>query len=277
MYGANDSFAGSICKHCCRFEMNEKRYEEQTNRIRELEKKMEQLLNKGTKNDDEEDTIRYEEQKIRLDELETKLQKIKSAEEETIKSTIEAKEEAWTTIVSKKVDKELKLVSDKVKHVEEKMKIREEEDKQKELKKNNIIIHRMAESPVMEGEKKNGEDRKAIISLINDVLKVPCEDKDIKRIFRLGKIKDTERPLLIEFQEGTMKNTVLENLSKLRQAEEKYRKISVTHDMTKNEREQCRDLVKQCKEKQSTEESGEWIFKVRGPPGAMRIVKMKKY
>jgi hypothetical protein len=87
----------------------------------------------------------------------------------------------------------------------------------------------------------------------------------------------SERPILIEFQEGTMKNAVLENLSKLRQAEEKYRKISVTHDMTTNERDQCRELVKKCKENQSKEESGEWMFKVRGPPGAMRIVKMKKY
>jgi hypothetical protein len=277
MYGANDSFADSICKQCCRSEMNEKRLDEQSKRITELEKKLEQLLNKGQENDINEDTTRYEEQKLRLDELETKLEKIKSAEEEASRSTVEAKEEVWTKIVSKKVDKEIKIVNDKVKTVEERLKIREEEDRQKELKKNNIIIHRFAESAIKEDEKKNSEDRKAVISLINDVLKVPCKDKDIKKIFRLGKRTDTERPLLIEFQEGTMKNAVLENLSKLRLAEERYKKISVTHDMTKNEREQCRELVKQCKEKASKEESGEWMFKVRGPPGAMRIVKMKKY
>jgi len=256
MYGNSDCFQDMTCKNCHRLNDLDSQYKEQRQRIDELENIVKKLMTEKT-----------------TEELNGKAER-----EEAIKNTIEEKEEVWTTIVSKKVDKELKLVNEKVKIVEEKMKIHEEENRQKELKKNNIIIHRMAESTGAEDEKKN-EDRKAMISLINDILKVPCEGKDIKKIFRLGKMKDSgsERPILIEFQEGTMKNAVLENLSKLRQAEEKYRKISVTHDMTTNERDQCRELVKKCKEDQSKEKSGEWIFKVRGPPGAMRIVKMKKY
>ena len=117
-------------------------------------------------------------------------------------------EETWSMVVGKKVGNELRIVSDKVKNVEEKMKIREEEDKQKELKKNNIVIHRMVETPVPESKKKNSEDKKAIITLINEVLKIPCEEKELKRVFRLGKAKDIDRPLLIEFQETTMKNAV---------------------------------------------------------------------
>ena len=64
-------------------------------------------------------------------------------------------EETWSMVVGKKVGNKLKIVSDKVKKVEEKMKIREEEDKQKELRKNNIVIYRMVETPVSESEKKN--------------------------------------------------------------------------------------------------------------------------
>ena len=43
--------------------------------------------------------------------------------------------------------------------------------------------------------------------------------------------------------------------------------------MTKLEREQCKKLVAEAK---AQETSGEFIFRVRGPPGAMKIVKLKK-
>jgi len=87
--------------------------------------------------------------------------------------------------------------------------------------------------------------------LLNNVLNVPCEDKvDIKKVFRLGKpsIEGKQRPLLIEFRDEAIKNRVLENLSKLRDATEQLRQISVTHDMMEGEREQCRELVKECRE-----------------------------
>jgi hypothetical protein len=165
-----------------------------------------------------------------------------------------------------------------VKIVEDKIELHAEEEKIKERKKNNVIIHRLAESKATERKEKNNEDRKEVISLINEVLQVPCEDKtDIKNVYRLGKEGDKERPLLIEFGDGTLKNRVMESLSKLRNAEEKHKRISVTHDMTQTEREQCRELVKQSKEKQQADESGEWLYKVRGLPGDMRIVKLKKY
>src|SRR6218665_1902387 len=78
------------------------------------------------------------------------------------------------------------------------------------------------------------------------VLNVTCVDKvDIKKVFRLGKppIEDKQRSLLIEFRDTAIKNKVLENLPKLRDANEQLRQISVTHDMTEGEREQCREGV----------------------------------
>ncbi|ESN93173.1 hypothetical protein HELRODRAFT_181286 [Helobdella robusta] len=138
-----------------------------------------------------------------------------------------------------------------MKKTKEKMKIRDEKRKEKDLK-NNIIIHRMVESPVKEGDKKNSEDRKEIITLIKDVLKIPCADKDIKRIFRLGKAKVTKNHYSSSSKAETMKNIVLEacqNSGTRKKNTEKY----VTHDMAKSEREQCRNLIKQCKEKQGAE------------------------
>jgi len=262
MVGGVDSFGESFCKNCYRIETLENRNEVQERRIAELEKIFEQ---------------KYNEQQSQMNQMAERMEKFKTIEEAGITGTIEAK--AWSEIVKTKVDEELKKVAQKVKVVEKQIEIRIEEDKMKERKKNNVIIHRMAESQMSEEKEKNTEDRKSVIQLINEVLEVPCEDKDIRRVFRLGKLTggEKQRPILIEFRDGTMKNKVLENLSKLRNADEQLRQISVTHDMTESEREQCRELVKECKEKQKKEESGEWKYQVRGLPGDMRIVRLRKH
>ena len=241
MYGNGDCFEGMTCRNCHKLEDLDRQYKEQRQRIDELEKVMTKLTEKTTEE-------------------------------------IKGKTETWSEKVSKKVDEELKAVNDKVKIVEERIELHAEEEKLKERKRNNIIIHRMEESKATETKEKNNEDRQEVIFLINEVLRVPCEDKtDIRSVYRLGKESDKDRPLLVEFKEGTLKNKVMENLSKLRNAEQKHKRISVTHDMTKTEREQCRELVKQSKEKQKADESGEWLYKVKGLPGDMRIVKLKKY
>ena len=46
----------------------------------------------------------------------------------------------------------------------------------------------------------------------------------------------------------------------------KFRSIIVAHDMTKKQREECKVLVNEAKEKNENE-SGDWVYKVRGPPG----------
>lgn len=68
----------------------------------------------------------------------------------------------------------------------------------------------------------------------------------------------------------------MESLSKLRAAEEKYKNLSVVHDMTKAERMECKKLVGEAKNKEEADSSGEYIYRVRGHPGNFRIVKIKK-
>jgi hypothetical protein len=38
----------------------------------------------------------------------------------------------------------------------------------------------------------------------------------------------------------------------------------------------CRQLVAEAKQKQEEDESGEYIYKVRGLPGQMKIIKIKR-
>jgi len=55
-------------------------------------------------------------------------------------------------------------------------------------------------------------------------------------------------------------------LFKLRDAPDKFKNVSITHDLTKKERSECKLLIDEAKKKQS-EETGEFLWQVRRPPG----------
>ena len=65
-------------------------------------------------------------------------------------------------------------------------------------------------------------------------------------------------------------------MSKLANAEDKYKKLSIANDMTKLERIELKKLLAEAKDKESNEGQGKLLFKVRGNLGSMRIVKLKK-
>lgn len=112
---------------------------------------------------------------------------------------------------------------------------------------------------------------------MTEALNVGYQEGDIKKLVRLGKYNDsTNRPMLVEFTDTKVKNLVMENVARLSHAQHKYSGIVIAHDMTAKEREQCRQLVEEAKKKQSEDQSGEYIYRVRGPPGQMKILKLKK-
>jgi len=53
------------------------------------------------------------------------------------------------------------------------------------------------------------------------------------------------------------------------------KKVSISHDLTKIESEECRKLVEEAQKKQS-EDSGKFMWRVRGNPGQMKIIKIRK-
>jgi len=67
----------------------------------------------------------------------------------------------------------------------------------------------------------------------------------------------------------------MESAYKLKNAEDKFKNVSITHDLTKQERAECKVLVAEAKTKQDVE-TGEWIWRVRGAPGMMKIVRIPK-
>jgi len=78
------------------------------------------------------------------------------------------------------------------------------------------------------------------VELLDNVFEVSCKDGDNKRVIRLGKKEGIDRPILVEFQSRILKNYIMANLKKLGSADRKFKCLSVTHDITKKEREQCK-------------------------------------
>jgi len=68
---------------------------------------------------------------------------------------------------------------------------------------------------------------------------------------------------------------IMESLYKLKHAEQHFKKVVVTHDMTKAERDECKRMVTEAKDKEAQDPSGEYIYRVRGLPGKMKIIKNK--
>ena len=68
----------------------------------------------------------------------------------------------------------------------------------------------------------------------------------------------------------------MESVYKLKNSEERFNTIVVAHDMTKLEREQCKEMVAEAKSMANQDPSGEYLYRVRGPPGEMKILKFRK-
>ena len=184
-------------------------------------------------------------------------------------------EPTWASIVNKEVNTQFQRVSSdvtSVKTVLEDTQKMANEEREKESRSHNVIIYRVPE--IDNQEQRIKDDRVFCLELFNEVVGVDAKEEDFK-FYRLGKKDHGFRPLLIKFREKTTKNRVMESLYKLQNADSKFTNVSITHDMTLNEREECKTLVEEAKLKQSSE-TGEFIWRVRGLPGQLKLVKLRK-
>ena len=232
-----------------------------------------------------------------VDKVETKVNKLLtefqglkdqvSSSEIKLETAIEAKlvdsvdsikknlEPSWASIVNKEVSSQFERVSKDVSTVQtvlEDARKKAYEERERESRSHNIIIYRVPEVDIK--EERANEDKKFCLDLLNTVLEVDAQEAEFK-FFRLGKREQINRPLMVQCREKTLKNRVMESLHKLKNADPKFRNISVTHDLTINERAECKSLLEEAKQKQ-TQESGEYLWRVRGLPGQLKLVKLRK-
>lgn len=190
-------------------------------------------------------------------------------------------DETWKDVVSKEVEDRLLIMNAELvtvqKNVEE-TKDRIEEEADKLNRKNNIIVYNVPESEATSQMERNKEDKEFCCKLMDEVLRVGFTEGDIVKTLRLGKYQEAgkPRPLMVKFSDGRVKNLVMEFASRLSQAKDKFAGVTISHDMTVKEREMCRKLVAEAKQKQEEDTSGEFLYRVRGLPGQMKIIKIKK-
>jgi len=148
------------------------------------------------------------------------------------------------------------------------------EEQDKENRKNNIILYRVEESDAGTADQRNEQDKRFCEQLLTG-LEVGLADDDVRKLFRLGR-RDAARgprPILVQLASRWVKNMIMESLYKLKSMEAKFKNVIIAHDMTRRERDECKTLVTEARNK--TQEQGDWVYRVRGPPGQMRIVQFR--
>ena len=155
--------------------------------------------------------------------------------------------------------------------VKEAMTERNKDEKDIEDRKKNIILFNVPESREDTAEKRKNEDIFFFTLMHNSI----CDSNLTECITarRLGKRNEDNviRPLLISVGSEFTKRKFFSRLYLLKD-HAKYSSINVSHDMTKDERKQTKELVEKAKKqtqdlaKDNNNTSKNWAYKVRGPP-----------
>ena len=157
---------------------------------------------------------KVEQMGLRMQELEEKLDHTEIVEE--IKESINDEIENVTT----------KMTA--VTHTLDEVRSRVLEERDREQRASNIIMYNIAEPAAASREDKWRSDRQFCMDLFNKVLGVSIVENDMKRFLRLGKSRDSSespRPVLVQFRDRVLKNMIMESLSKLKDAELKYKQV----------------------------------------------------
>jgi len=153
------------------------------------------------------------------------------------------------------------------------------EERDRENRAANVILYNIEEASGISRDDRWRIDRKFCLKLFNKVSLVEIKEEDVKRFLHLGKPDDSARsprPVLIQFRDRVLKNMIMESLYKLRDTEDVFNRVIFAHDLTKEERQECKQLVTEAKKRQDEDESVEFLYRVRGTPGNIRIHKIRK-
>jgi DNA repair exonuclease SbcCD ATPase subunit len=187
----------------------------------------------------------------------------------------------FSEIVRKEVENKIVGVSEELTSIQklvEDTRNSAQEEKEKERRANNVIIYNLKECMDPSFDVRQKQDKTRVLTVLRDIIDKDFSETEIHKMFRLGKASGEEnkpRPLLVQFVSKMTKNYLMQSLSYLKNSV--FKKLVISHDMTLKEREDCKKLVEEAKRKEAQDGSGEWIFRVRGPPGLMKIVRWRKH
>ena len=233
-----------------------------------IEEEMAKLENKINQKVDKEDIQKLKED---ISSIKDGQRKVLEDQNKKIKEIIETKQNStsWADIVSKEeVNRNVNDTIDK------RLKEKEEEEKARRDRMKNIIIYGINELQDTNPLERRTNDIKEIQNLLKNYCEVELQDEDIGKSMRLGKYDQTKkRPILIAIKTEDKKREIFQNLHKLRRSSNN---ISVSHDLTRKQREELQELIKEARKKEESDQSGNVIYRVRGPPWNWFIKKINK-
>ena len=150
-----------------------------------------------------------------------------------------------------------------------------EEINERKKREKNMLIFGIPESTADDPTERQTYDLNQVNELFTDC-DITLDPANIENCKRLGKYNaEKTRPILTALQSVDVKVTLFKNMYKAKKMP-KYEKVGVSNDLTKTERQEEKKLFSLAQELQQKEGKGEFLFKVKGPPWARRIVKVQK-
>ena len=143
-----------------------------------------------------------------------------------------------------------------------------------EVRERNVVIFNIDESTKSSKDECVRDDEKFINELC---LQIEIEEPSILKVNRIGKKDENKkRPVKVCFNNEFDKRKFFAKLYLLKDAEEKYKKVQVQHDLSQDERNVIKKLAKEAEKKNEEEKPVDFLYRVRGSPGAMKVVKVYK-
>jgi hypothetical protein len=87
------------------------------------------------------------------------------------------------------------------------------EERDREERRNNIILYRVEESEADTAEERSKKDLEFCLQLFKEGLRNDANEEDIKKVFRLGKRDGKTRPLMIHLRDRHIKNLIIPSCS----------------------------------------------------------------
>ena len=129
---------------------------------------------------------------------------------------------------------------------------------------------------------RNNKDKAFVIDLLDHVFDIKCYQGDVAKLYRLGKWStdgSVARPLLVGFSQIDIKSRVMSNLRQLKEAEERFKGVSISNHLTPKQREEIKKLIADAKKdhsENSTEDEENFRFLVVGQGHRKRVIKVRK-
>ena len=158
--------------------------------------------------------------------------------------------------------------------------------RQEDERRPNVMVYNLPEAKSNIKEEVRLSDTNYFVD-ITKICGVAFTSKDVKEVIRLGKKPEqgnAPRPLLVKLADVEKKKDIFKKLHIFREHQAKDRStddtspfVSVSHDLTQEQREERRELIEEAKKKdQDLEHESPYRHVVWGPPWDMKVMKVKR-